>query len=83
LNEQGIWTGMISGTVVQTLILAIITLRCEWEKEVMVEIGKLWKPFHFFFFFFLNVIWMLLVLNYHSQAQKAQILITKEAASRH
>ncbi|XP_030949712.1 protein DETOXIFICATION 27-like [Quercus lobata] len=45
----GIWTGMISGTVVQTFILAIITLRCEWEKE----------------------------------AQKAQILITKEAASRH
>jgi hypothetical protein len=32
---------MISGTVVQTLILAIITLRCEWEKEVMVEIGIL------------------------------------------
>ncbi|XP_065630214.1 protein DETOXIFICATION 27 [Quercus suber] len=29
----GIWTGMISGTVIQTLILAIITLRCEWEKE--------------------------------------------------
>ncbi|XP_075675092.1 protein DETOXIFICATION 27-like isoform X1 [Castanea sativa] len=46
---MGIWTGMISGTVVQTLILAIITLRCEWEKE----------------------------------AQKAQILITNEAASRH
>ncbi|GMY28806.1 protein DETOXIFICATION 27-like [Fagus crenata] len=46
---RGIWTGMISGTVVQTLILAIITLRCEWEQE----------------------------------AQKAQILITKEAASNH
>ncbi|KAM3758051.1 hypothetical protein ACB098_01G013700 [Castanea mollissima] len=45
----GIWTGMISGTVVQTLILAVITLRCEWEKE----------------------------------AQKVQLLITKEAASRH
>nr|POE70500.1 protein detoxification 27 [Quercus suber] len=30
----GIWTGMISGTVIQTLILAIITLRCEWEKEL-------------------------------------------------
>nr|XP_023895280.1 protein DETOXIFICATION 27-like [Quercus suber] len=45
----GIWTGMISGTVIQTLILAVITLRCEWEKE----------------------------------AQKAQILITKEAAPRH
>lgn len=25
---------MISGTVVQTLILTFIALRCEWEKEV-------------------------------------------------
>lgn len=32
--KQGIWTGMICGTVVQTLILSIITMRCEWEKEV-------------------------------------------------
>ncbi|KAM4121542.1 hypothetical protein ACB094_01G013600 [Castanea mollissima] len=48
-QAKGIWTGMISGTVVQTLILAVITLRCEWEKE----------------------------------AQKVQLLITKEAASRH
>ncbi|KAL7175910.1 hypothetical protein ACSBR2_029477 [Camellia fascicularis] len=31
---KGIWAGMISGTVVQTLILAIITVRCKWEKEV-------------------------------------------------
>ncbi|KAK9269897.1 hypothetical protein L1049_025470 [Liquidambar formosana] len=30
---KGLWAGMISGTVVQTLILAIITIRCEWEKE--------------------------------------------------
>ncbi|KAF8406068.1 hypothetical protein HHK36_008148 [Tetracentron sinense] len=30
----GIWAGMISGTVVQTLILTFITLRCDWEKEV-------------------------------------------------
>lgn len=29
----GIWSGMIGGTVVQTLILIIITVRCEWEKE--------------------------------------------------
>ncbi|CAL5417857.1 unnamed protein product [Camellia sinensis] len=31
---KGIWAGMISGTVVQTLTLAIITVRCKWEKEV-------------------------------------------------
>ncbi|VFQ75085.1 unnamed protein product [Cuscuta campestris] len=30
----GIWAGMIfGGTAVQTLILCIITLRCDWEKE--------------------------------------------------
>ncbi|XP_050207970.1 protein DETOXIFICATION 27-like [Mercurialis annua] len=30
----GIWAGMIfGGTAVQTLILAIITIRCDWEKE--------------------------------------------------
>lgn len=31
---QGIWGGMIGGTAIQTLILAIITARCDWEKEV-------------------------------------------------
>ncbi|KAL6176858.1 hypothetical protein ACLB2K_053490 [Fragaria x ananassa] len=30
---KGLWAGMISGTVVQTLILMIITMRCDWEKE--------------------------------------------------
>ncbi|CAK9163585.1 unnamed protein product [Ilex paraguariensis] len=31
---QGIWGGMIfGGTAVQTVILVIITLRCDWEKE--------------------------------------------------
>nr|QBM79461.1 MATE31 [Rehmannia glutinosa] len=30
----GIWAGMIfGGTAVQTLILAIITIRCDWDKE--------------------------------------------------
>ncbi|KAH7520479.1 hypothetical protein FEM48_Zijuj08G0148200 [Ziziphus jujuba var. spinosa] len=32
--KEGIWAGMIfGGTAVQTVILAIITMRCEWEKE--------------------------------------------------
>ncbi|XP_015890656.1 protein DETOXIFICATION 27 [Ziziphus jujuba] len=31
---MGIWAGMIfGGTALQTLILAIITIRCDWEKE--------------------------------------------------
>ncbi|KAL2246638.1 UNVERIFIED_CONTAM: Protein DETOXIFICATION 27 [Sesamum indicum] len=31
---MGIWAGMIfGGTAVQTVILAIITMRCDWEKE--------------------------------------------------
>ncbi|KAL3524869.1 hypothetical protein ACH5RR_013241 [Cinchona calisaya] len=33
---MGIWAGMIfGGTAVQTLILAIITIRCDWEKEAI------------------------------------------------
>ncbi|RCV12065.1 hypothetical protein SETIT_2G238600v2 [Setaria italica] len=31
----GIWVGMISGTMVQTLILAYITLRCDWNEEAL------------------------------------------------
>ncbi|KAI8536355.1 hypothetical protein RHMOL_Rhmol10G0250700 [Rhododendron molle] len=34
LGVMGIWAGMIfGGTAVQTLILAIITIRCDWENE--------------------------------------------------
>ncbi|KAG4200598.1 hypothetical protein ERO13_A05G222500v2 [Gossypium hirsutum] len=29
----GIWAGMLCGTVVQTLILAVITIKCKWEIE--------------------------------------------------
>ncbi|OQU93093.1 hypothetical protein SORBI_3001G476700 [Sorghum bicolor] len=36
LGVLGIWAGMIGGTAVQTLILAIMTVRCDWEKEAMV-----------------------------------------------
>lgn len=32
---QGIWAGMIfGGAAVQTAILAFITMRCDWDKEV-------------------------------------------------
>ena len=33
--KQGIWGGMIfGGTAIQTVILAVITIRRNWEKEV-------------------------------------------------
>nr|CAD1838123.1 unnamed protein product [Ananas comosus var. bracteatus] len=35
LGVLGIWAGMIGGTAVQTLILAYLTLRCDWDKEAM------------------------------------------------
>ncbi|KAG2635556.1 protein DETOXIFICATION 27-like [Panicum virgatum] len=31
----GIWAGMIGGTMMQTLILAFITLRCDWNEEAL------------------------------------------------
>ncbi|KAL9684288.1 hypothetical protein QQ045_021723 [Rhodiola kirilowii] len=34
---KGMWLGMISGTVVQTIILAVVVFRCDWEKEMTVE----------------------------------------------
>ncbi|KAF3786483.1 DETOXIFICATION 27 protein [Nymphaea thermarum] len=33
LGVLGLWSGMIGGTAVQTLILGIIVIRCDWEKE--------------------------------------------------
>jgi hypothetical protein len=31
---QGIWSGMIGGTAVQTLILVYLTVKCDWDEEV-------------------------------------------------
>ncbi|CAN0897645.1 Protein DETOXIFICATION 27 [Linum grandiflorum] len=49
LGVKGIWSGMIfGGTAVQTLILAVITIRCDWDKEA--EKAKLhvtkWSEVH-------------------------------------
>ncbi|KAJ8648090.1 hypothetical protein MRB53_001113 [Persea americana] len=30
---KGIWAGMIGGTAIQTLILAFVTIRCNWDEE--------------------------------------------------
>lgn len=31
--SQGVWSGMIGGTAVQTLVLAVITIRTDWDNE--------------------------------------------------
>ncbi|KAI3899762.1 hypothetical protein MKW92_053128 [Papaver armeniacum] len=33
LGVGGIWSGMIGGTAIQTLILIIITIRCDWDVQ--------------------------------------------------
>uniref|UniRef100_A0A0D9X8Z3 Protein DETOXIFICATION n=1 Tax=Leersia perrieri TaxID=77586 RepID=A0A0D9X8Z3_9ORYZ len=35
LGVGGIWSGLIGGTAVQTLILAYLTIRCDWDEEAM------------------------------------------------
>ncbi|CAN6901842.1 unnamed protein product [Brassica oleracea] len=34
MGAKGIWTGMIAGTLMQTIILLIVTFRTDWDKEV-------------------------------------------------
>ncbi|CAL9164713.1 protein DETOXIFICATION 40-like [Musa acuminata AAA Group] len=34
LGVTGIWCGLIAGTVIQTLILLVVTFRTDWNKEV-------------------------------------------------
>ncbi|URE17094.1 protein TRANSPARENT TESTA [Musa troglodytarum] len=40
---QGIWAGMIGGTGIQTLILAYLTIRCDWDKEAMIARDRVKK----------------------------------------
>ncbi|GLJ39521.1 hypothetical protein SUGI_0807630 [Cryptomeria japonica] len=40
LKVLGIWAGMISGTAVQTLVLIIITYRCDWDREAAKAIER-------------------------------------------
>ncbi|KAH6770813.1 MATE efflux family protein [Perilla frutescens var. hirtella] len=44
MGVQGIWIGMVTGTIVQTLVLFFIVYRTNWQKEASVaaERIKLW-----------------------------------------
>ncbi|XP_019706670.1 protein DETOXIFICATION 40 isoform X2 [Elaeis guineensis] len=43
LGAKGIWSGMIGGTLMQTLILIWVTFRTDWNKEVNEAIKRLNK----------------------------------------
>lgn len=43
LGAKGIWSGMIGGTVMQTLILVWVTFRTDWNKEVQEALKRLDK----------------------------------------
>ncbi|KAK2978783.1 hypothetical protein RJ640_011311 [Escallonia rubra] len=43
LGAKGIWSGMIGGTVIQTMILLWITFRTDWNKEVEDAMKRLDK----------------------------------------
>ncbi|KAI0498560.1 hypothetical protein KFK09_019448 [Dendrobium nobile] len=43
LGVLGIWAGMIGGTAIQTLILAIMTIRCDWDKEALKASSRMEK----------------------------------------
>ncbi|KAF8391556.1 hypothetical protein HHK36_023862 [Tetracentron sinense] len=43
LGAKGIWSGMIGGTVMQTLILLWVTYRTDWKKEVEEAMKRLNK----------------------------------------
>ncbi|XP_059624165.1 protein DETOXIFICATION 40-like [Cornus florida] len=43
LGAQGIWSGMIGGTVMQTVILIVVTYRTDWNKEVQKARARLDK----------------------------------------
>lgn len=43
LDAKGIWTGMIGGTIMQTVILIWVTCRTNWNKEVEEALKRLDK----------------------------------------
>lgn len=36
LNAKGLWMGTLSGSVLQVIILAIVTALTDWQKEVCI-----------------------------------------------
>ncbi|KAI3895073.1 hypothetical protein MKX03_020931 [Papaver bracteatum] len=46
LGISGIWSGMIAGTAVQTLILIALTIRCDWDMQAKIACSNVEKLAH-------------------------------------
>ncbi|KAF2615596.1 hypothetical protein F2Q70_00013255 [Brassica cretica] len=47
-QAKGIWTGMIGGTLMQTLILLYVTYRTDWDKEILLLLPVKLSDIHLF-----------------------------------
>lgn len=45
LQVQGVWIGMLTGTLIQTIILVIITYKTDWDKQVSIAKTRVNKWF--------------------------------------
>ncbi|XP_073272442.1 protein DETOXIFICATION 21-like [Primulina huaijiensis] len=45
LQVQGVWIGMLTGTLIQTIILVIITCKTDWDKQVSIAETRVNKWF--------------------------------------
>ncbi|XP_047330281.1 protein DETOXIFICATION 21-like [Impatiens glandulifera] len=45
MQVKGVWLGMLFGTFVQTIVLLIITLRTDWDKQVLIAQRRVNKWF--------------------------------------
>jgi MATE family multidrug resistance protein len=43
LNFQGIWYGMMTGTIVQTCVLFVIVYRTNWNREASIAEDRIKK----------------------------------------
>ncbi|KAF7819213.1 protein DETOXIFICATION 21-like [Senna tora] len=43
LQVKGIWIGMLFGTLIQTIVLAIITYRTDWDEQVIIARDRINK----------------------------------------
>ncbi|KAI3992906.1 hypothetical protein MKX01_034256 [Papaver californicum] len=43
LGIKGFWAGLLTGTLVQTLVLVFFTIRCDWEKQAKETSINLYK----------------------------------------
>lgn len=68
---QGIWVGVLIGTVLQTVILFVILARTKWQKEV--------QYFHSLFkFFFLLLILSFFSLSLDPLKRSVQAMLAEE-----